>query len=705
MDAFTAALGGGLDLSALGAMQEMNAADLAEISGFAQTLGLDVQAVAWLTELPPDVRLRITTNFDPSGTKDGNVLGRLKGYARNQVRRAGIELPPSLQGGESLRAQAAAMGQVFGEGAASTSVEGFVSRLGLDASTAQAAAALLMSFPEDLQRSVMGGFDPSGTKDGNVWGRLMGYIRSQWSRRLGLVPEASQFVRSLPEDVQLRVMIEFDINSREGNNSQRLLAFAQGVASRAGTVVDASALATVGASSTRPTKWGVTSVAASQPRTSGVPIAMDVFCSNLGLDTNQMFFLQALPPAVQENVTASFDPTGTKDGNVWGRLLAMVRGVWARSLGVDRATFDAIKAMPEESQMTSMIEYSNLYPAGLAGGLAVGASAASFTAPAGIDAATLAALSSLDPVSLSLLASGAGLGALAGFDAASLGAAGYGAAGYGAAQVGGLGAAGYGSAGLASQPVTSVRGVVTTVAMPQVSRGGGGAEAAATVQQFAAIWGLDQNVVEFMMAIPDQVRDAVVMTFDGSGTKDGNVWGRLLGFVRQTWSRYLGLDAETIEMIKGLPLEAQVICMKDFDPSGTKDGNVAGRLQGFARKAVAVARMGGAVIPSNLDQRFTVANTPRQAALPPPAHDLSKDPAVVAFLERCNLDITAASIFADLPEDILQQAMNEFDPTGTKDGNVLGRLQGYVRHLCRKRGLGDTGAGMGGPDFKRARMG
>jgi len=550
--------------------------------------------------------------------------------------------------------------------------------------TAQAAATLLMSFPEDLQRNVMSGFDPSGTKDGNVWGRLLGYIRSQWSRRLGLQPEASGYVRQLPEEVQLRIMMEFDINSRDGSNSQRLLAFAQQISAQGGNMAPAAAAApTSVAGSTRPSKWGMTAAPPVVMARAGVAVPMETFAVNLGLDTNQMFFLQALHSQVQEQITAAFDPSGTKDGNVWGRLLAMVRGVWARHMGVDRATFDQIKAMPEEQQMTTMIDYSNMYPSGAAG------------------VATAGYATQAMPM-------------------ASVGLAGYGMAGAGLV---GATMAGYGMPGMAGMgmvqgmvqyaaPVPQVRTFVAPAArgvIPPVSRGGGGEQAVNNVLLFAQTWGLDQNVVEFMMAIPDQVRDAVVQTFDGSGTKDGNVWGRLLGFVRQTWSRFLGLDPETSQMIRDLPIEAQVICMKDFDPSGTKDGNVAGRLQGFARKAVAVARMGGAVIPSGYgggyeQQTVTFAAAPVNMAnmAPPPSHDLTTDPVVVGFLDRCNLDLSAASMFADLPEDILQQAINEFDPSGTKDGNVLGRLQGYVRHLCRKRGLGDPGSL--GPDPKRARM-
>jgi len=228
--------------------------------------------------------------------------------------------------------------------------------------------------------------------------------------------------------------------------------------------------------------------------------------------------------------------------------------------------------------------------------------------------------------------------------------------------------------------------------------------------------------VQFLHGLQDVVRDHVLASFDGSATKDGNVFGRLLGFARHTWARALGLDQQSVAFIKTLPEEAQMICLTDFDPSGTKDGNVAGRLQGFAKKALAQASVRSQqnhqqhqvngysgvqpmfVAPSYQQQQQQQAE---MAALdpnePPKISPLSADPLVAGFLERCNLDWTALSYLETLPEDVLTRVLNEFDPSGTKDGNVLGRLQGYVRMLNarRKRPHDDSGA----YDAKRPRYG
>merc|ERR1712066_257752 len=68
----------------------------------------------------------------------------------------------------------------------------------------------------------------------------------------------------------------------------------------------------------------------------------------------------------------------------------------------------------------------------------------------------------------------------------------------------------------------------------------------ATVQHFAQMWGLDGAVVTFLQALPDPIRKHVLTGFDGSGTKDGNLWGRLLGYTRHTWAKSPGLDQASV---------------------------------------------------------------------------------------------------------------------------------------------------------------
>jgi len=81
---------------------------------------------------------------------------------------------------------------------------------------------------------------------------------------------------------------------------------------------------------------------------------------------------------------------------------------------------------------------------------------------------------------------------------------------------------------------------------------------------------------------------------------------------------------------------------------------------------------------------------------------LSGDPLVAGFLERCGLDPSAAACLEPLPEDLLARVLSDFDPSGTKDGNVLGRLQGYIRLLTARQR--QNGSDAGAPQAKRQRL-
>mmetsp|Transcript_85292 Transcript_85292/g.198294 ORF Transcript_85292/g.198294 Transcript_85292/m.198294 type:complete len:738 (+) Transcript_85292:136-2349(+) len=706
-----------------------------DVSTFARELNLDAEAVGFMRELPVELRASIMANFDPTGTKDGNVLGRLQAYVKHMMRRSGLQPMEYLNGFRShperkeLHAQPPVIMASGGmtmplemPGIANDAVWRFVEQLGLG----EAAADLLNKLPEDLQSNVLRGFNPSGTKDGNVWGRLLGYVRSLWSRRLGLTEPASTFIRSLPEDVQVAVIADFDASgSKDGNVSARLMQFANYLIARSGTArspVGAaptnlrsaaagaapgglrSAVSQAAVAQQLPQQLAQQQLAQQLPQqqlleqvsqqqlpqqvaqqqlqqlqqqqlpqqlaqqqlheqqfhdqqlqeqqqlheqqlheqqlqqqlqqqqlpqqqlTQQLPqqlpqlqlgqqlpldaqqfppeSAMSEFALTLGLDASATTFLQALPEYVQSTVITQFDPSGTKDGNIWGRLFAFVRRVCVKYAGVSQAHIDHIKGLSEEEQKRIILEW---------------------TCPPQRDSTPLIV----------------------------------------------------GNSGLE-----------------------GGSTTEATIRSFSQAWGLDVRAECFLQALPEPIRQHVLTGFDGSGTKDGNVWGRLLGFARHTWARSLGLDQASVAFIKGLPEEAQMICLTDFDPSGTKDGNIAGRLQGFAKKALAqagqLARAPGgdpnvghaAVAAVQLE-----ASAARFAA-PMMKPSLSSDPLVVGFLERCGLDVSTLSYLESLPEDVLTRVLNEFDPSGTKDGNVLGRLQGYVRFLNarRKRSDEDPGA-------------
>lgn len=631
------------------------------VSAFARELGLTPEVLAFMWELPIELRTSIMQNFDPSGTKDGNVLGRLQAYAKHMMRKNGLQLSEQVTTSRVLMESKEPQPMVpvpapavWNAGANLVELHPqpaggigdgllqFVERLGLG----DPAADFLSRLPEDLLGSVLRGFDPSGTKDGNVWGRLLGYVRSLWSRRLGLVEPASSFVRSLPEDVQLAVIADFDASgSKDGNVSARLMQFANHLVARGVTSRPVVHSTPVGAAPPLPRP--VLNVAAScprpQPQTAVLPrpaqaAGLGEFAQTLGLDMSAGAFLQALPAEVQSLVITTFDPSGTKDGNIWGRLLAFVRRVCARHAGVDKATVDHIKTLPEEDQKKLLLELMAQHET-------------------------------------------------------------------------------YKQAAAVSQGQWASNHSIETVE--------------SVAERFSQAWGLDTRTVHFLQSLPEPVRDHVLAGFDGNGTKDGNVWGRLLGFVRHTWARSLGLDQASVALVKSLPEEAQMICLTDFDPSGTKDGNVAGRLQAFVKKAMAqagqLARAPAACPATALASGSHAALAPTvagfadaasmrgapaaggsfadaavaRAPVPSLKAALSCDPQVIGFLERCGLDMSTVAFLETLPEDVRAKVMNEFDPTGTKDGNVLGRLQGYVRFLnARRRRVEED---LGGPQAKRLR--
>merc|ERR1712176_764279 len=64
------------------------------------------------------------------------------------------------------------------------------------------------------------------------------------------------------------------------------------------------------------------------------------------------------------------------------------------------------------------------------------------------------------------------------------------------------------------------------------------------------------------------------------------------------------------------------------------------------------------------------------------------DARISDFIVQCGLDESATSLLQELEADVLEKVLTSFDPTGTKDGNVLGRLQGYIRAMTRAMGGG-----------------
>jgi len=636
-----------------------------EIIGFAQKLNLEHEALSFMYGVPSHLRQTIMNNFDPTGTKDGNVLGRLQGYVKVMMRKNGIEMHDlhTPQPRQPVRREPQLVSVHPGD--LPEAIAAWVQSLGLG----ENAAGFLAGLPADMQQSILQNFDATGTKDGNVWGRLLGYVRSLWSRKLSLPPEATATVRALPDELQVKVILSFDAaGSKDGNVTARLMGFCNHLAVRHGLIAGAQpvvsaapmapvslapisaapALRSYPASHTAYAQALNVSTVAVQATDAGVSattggISMAQFCSNMGLDTNASNFLQHLPVEVQSAIITTFDPSGTKDGNIWGRLFAFARRLWAQHVGLDRGTIDQIKACSEEEQIRTIVDWTMKQ----GGGVSYALQPQPQPQPV---------LQTLPPAQHT-------------YQPAT-------------------------HFGLQHQP-----NAVAAEALPLgASRWDQVQVTDPTLVDFVRLWGLDGRATGFLQSLPEHVRQQVMRSFDGSASKDGNVWGRLFGYIRQTWANSLGLDQEAMRFVKELPEEAQMICLTDFDPSGTKDGNVVGRLQGFARKALkqsgfqappptAASVAGSFGAPAGGHGVFAhpapLTAAPVAAAIPTQVSGavMRGEVDIQGFIERCGLDHNSYAWLASLPEDIVTTVVTEFDPTGTKDGNVLGRLQGYVRLL------------------------
>merc|ERR1712146_705744 len=104
---------------------------------------------------------------------------------------------------------------------------------------------------------------------------------------------------------------------------------------------------------------------------------------------------------------------------------------------------------------------------------------------------------------------------------------------------------------------------------------------------------------------------------------------------------------------------------------GTKDGNVLGRLRGFARS------LAGKQVHGLAPAQPLPSARKRGPPVALQAHEQEAD--ITCFLDNCGLSGSdeAWDTLAPLAADALEVVLQNFDPSGTKDGNVLGRLRGF----------------------------
>uniref|UniRef100_A0A7S4R8T6 Uncharacterized protein n=1 Tax=Alexandrium monilatum TaxID=311494 RepID=A0A7S4R8T6_9DINO len=596
-----------------------NLTDEQLVDTFVLRLSLGPDAGAFLRSLPEDVRSKVIRSFDPRGTKDGNVFGRLQAFARSMLQgpewsghygavQAPVQEPVAMPEPAPALAPLAPVAYADPGMQPAQDFQEYAWSIGLDENGVRIASMM----PQDVRDTVVAEFTPRGTKDGNVLGRLLGFARVVWAQRLGLDPaskqEAAGLLRGLSEEAQARVMAQFDVSgTKDGNILARLQRFATDVANRFGCCGGKGGGQPAMAYTPAPAP--VYSPPAPAPVYVPQPVARDYaehqpqaalseFVNRMGLDAASASFLQSLPDDVRSVVVSSFNPAGTKDGYVWGRLFGFVRSVWAQRLGLDIGMVSFLKGLPEETQRVVMVKFD---PSRTKDGN-IAARLESF--------ARSIANSPHQPRQPAF--------------------------GQPVQQV--------------APPAQFGAAVVKADAVPNVH---------AALRDFAQRWGLNEQASAFLRAAPEAVSSVVVASFNANGTKDGNVWGRLFGFVRSVWSQKLGLDNAAFGYVRGLPEDVQMEIITRFAPGQVAAHELLPQLQAVAEE---------------------VRHAPQGIIVAPGAPE---DP--VSFAQRCGLDAEAIAFLLSLSEDVRTVVITDFDPAGTKDGNVFSRLQNFARAVENRR--------------------
>ncbi|CAE7336810.1 unnamed protein product [Symbiodinium natans] len=199
------------------------------------------------------------------------------------------------------------------------------------------------------------------------------------------------------------------------------------------------------------------------------------------------------------------------------------------------------------------------------------------------------------------------------------------------------------------------------------------------LEGFVRHWGLDSSAGEVLEALPDEVLIEVLQGFDASSTRDGNVKGRFLGYVRRKWAQHFELEDDCIYSIKRLPEECQILCLTTFDPWTTRDGNISARLRSFLWKIEAEMseqarwydnssrfgsksyRQGGRDRYDDYGYDYHEYDDAR-----PRANRATRD-AILKFVARWDLDLATGAYLENLKDpDVLARVLEEFDPTGTQ---------------------------------------
>jgi len=301
----------------------------ADVKNFAQTWELDSAATGWLLSLAPEVQSVVIQEFAPKeGT--GNIIAKLRAFARS------IETRYAETGVDAVAPSAPAM-----------QTEAFAQHWQLEENS----RALLYSLPPDVQATVVEQFDPKG-ESVNVNGKFIAFARSVLGRRQyahpqgyvanavddfaqcwGLDEDTREYLRSLPPDVRVTVIEQFDPAAGTQDINAKLRGFARGIAATArwsgasaytstwapahasGHVAPSKARTDVKAVPCQTLVWEPADNASEWPADDQDPSEAE-FLAHWGLTGNTAAkdILQGLLPAVRDRVMREFAPApGTRD--------------------------------------------------------------------------------------------------------------------------------------------------------------------------------------------------------------------------------------------------------------------------------------------------------------------------------------------------------------------------------------------------------
>lgn len=394
------------------------------------------------------------------------------------------------------------------------------------------------------------------------------------------------------------------------------------------------------------------------------------YAQNVGLDERGLDFLAALPEEVRNVLISRFDPSGTKDGNVFGRLLGFARSVWVQNLGIeeqggiDQAT-SIMRSLSDEAQATVMMKFdpSSSFDGNIVARL-VGF-ARSIATRLGTSAATVARpprnqapYRPTQPDGPPWRPHPAG------------------------SPVGQARTQAQAEAIERAKARVAARSRAQNQTQPQFlawnwNQGAQSFEGEdQSVQDFIYNMRLDEACGEFVAALQPDVQSVVVSKFDPSGTKDGNVWGRLFGFTRSVWAQRHGLEPDAVAFLKSHSEEVQQVVINKFNSATTKDGNVAARLEAFVQSVAKRVAVDGESIRNQ--PAIGAVGAPVTRRLVPQV--VQKDP-IDEFVRRWSMPEDVADFIRQLPETISSTVLSSFTASGTKDGNVWGRFFGFVRSV------------------------